>query len=105
VPKVHQGWGKTAPPLFYYPFNFFFMPTPLEKLIRFTQNPCGKLLLSLLEFNSLSPFQQGYACYFQASWPESPIVDTNPYKPDSDASKLFNAGCFAAMQEVQEIDS
>ena len=61
-------------------------------------------LLTLEEFNQLTPQAQGYAVYMQAAWPDSPLKDENPYPAGTPEHLQFNNGSFAAMIDAQDDD-
>jgi hypothetical protein len=77
---------------------------PKSKLTAFLLNPSEKHLLTLEEYESLDPFDKGYACYLQADWKQSKIPKVNPYKKGTLECDTFQKGSFCAMQEVQEIE-
>jgi hypothetical protein len=43
-------------------------------------------------YDGLTPFEQGYASYFQACWKGSEIPDKNPYPSGSAEYGAWNAG-------------
>lgn len=61
-------------------------------------------LLTLEQYQALTPGQQGYAHYMQAEWPESPIPKDCPYAKGTPESEAFGQGSFAAMLACQEMD-
>ncbi len=54
------------------------------------------------EYRNLSPFQQGYLCYMQSSWPGSEIPDRCPYEDGSVQAGRWNEGTFRAMLATQD---
>ena len=60
-------------------------------------------LLTKAQWDKLSPRAQGYACYFQGSFPGSELKDlTCPYPNGSKDAKEFAAGEFTAMLDAQD---
>ena len=71
------------------------------KLEKFCLNPSKEYLLSVEEYNTLSPYLMGFCCYMQASWKESKIEDVNPFvEVDEDWYNQFNEGSQAASIDV-----
>lgn len=78
---------------------------PRVKLLAFLLTPSEKHLLTLEEYESLEPYDKGYACYLQSSWEQSEIPeDINPFKKGTPECDAFQEGSFCAMQEVQEME-
>lgn len=78
---------------------------PRAKLLAFLMNPSEKHLLTLAEYESLEPYDKGYATYLQSSWEQSEIPeDVNPFKKGTTECDAFQKGSFCAMQEVQEME-
>ena len=61
-------------------------------------------LLTKVEYDQLTPAEQGYACYMQAAQPGSEIPDVNPYPVGSEAHTRFEKGQFLAMVFAQDGD-
>jgi len=81
------------------------MESTRAKLLTFLTNPNVAHLITLDEYESLEPFDKGYASYLQSSWEQSEIPeDENPFKEGTPESTIFKKGSFCAMQEVQEIE-
>lgn len=59
-------------------------------------------LLTLDEYNALSPKSKGYAHYIQQCWPESKIPEAPPYAEGTSERRDFAEGSFLAMQECVE---
>ena len=63
-------------------------------------------LITLAEYNALTPYRQGYTYYYQASWPDSPIPETgntgNPYAEGTIEAEHFRAGNYAALAHMHE---
>lgn len=60
-------------------------------------------LLTLVEYNALTPFQQGYIHYMQAGWPKSELKGlSNPYVLDTPEYKKWNEGQTRACLDVQD---
>lgn len=77
--------------------------TPEQKIEAFLLNPSVNTLLTLEEYESLSPYKKGYVSYLQSSWPESELPeDVNPFGEDTTGYHQFNDGAFHAMIDVQD---
>ena len=64
---------------------------------------CHWHLISLREWRSLPPDQQGYTLYMQGSWPTSPLRGVkNPYARDTPAWNKFREGAQRAVLEAQD---
>ena len=64
---------------------------------------CGWRLISRDEWLKLSPFEQGHAYYYQASWPTSELTgEKNPHAKDSPEWTAFREGEQRAMLDVQD---
>ena len=64
---------------------------------------CAWGLISREEWAKLTPFDQGFALYMQASWPTSELADAkNPYKKDTAEWTAFRDGEQRAMLDVQD---
>jgi DNA-directed RNA polymerase subunit RPC12/RpoP len=64
---------------------------------------CAWRLISLAEWKQLSPFEQGFAHYMQASWPTSELKGAkNPYATHSLKWSAFQLGAERAMLGVQD---
>lgn len=60
-------------------------------------------LLTKAEWDTITPRQQGMACYFQGSLPGSELKDLeNPYPIGSEDRKEFAGGEFEAMLDAQD---
>ena len=60
-------------------------------------------LITLAEYHSFSPFEQGYALYMQAELPNSPLKGlTNPYAEGTPEFDDWKRGEFRAMLNVQD---
>jgi len=71
-----------------------------EKLKKFLQNPRVEFLLSVKEFESLSPYEQGFCHYAQSSWNESEletICSDITFQAGTKESDDFKKGSYAAM--------
>lgn len=54
---------------------------------------CDWHLVSLSEWQTLPPFQQGFVMYMQAAWPTSELASVkNPYPEKSPKWEKFNQG-------------
>jgi hypothetical protein len=64
---------------------------------------CSWHLVSLTEWKTLPPFQQGYVLYMQAAWPGSELRRAkNPYTEGSPRWRNFKAGEQRAMLNAQD---
>jgi hypothetical protein len=64
---------------------------------------CKWHLVTVDEWRELSPFEQGYTHYMQASWPTSPLkAMKNHYASGSTAWKAFQDGAHRAALEAQD---
>ena len=61
-------------------------------------------LLTLEEYNGLSPLEQGFASYMQSSWEESNIPGKNPYNEGTEEFEEFKDGSFRAMIVAQDFE-
>ena len=73
-----------------------------KKFKDWQKSPCGDKdkLLTLEEYNILTPYEKGYVDYIQASWPESPLDsddDSVPYEAGTKELDEFCKGSHAAM--------
>ncbi len=60
-------------------------------------------IVSRAEFDSLTPYQQGYVSYIQGQW-NPDVPNSQVYRRDTEAGKEFERGSFAAMLLIQDID-
>ena len=63
--------------------------------------PVGQKLITTERYNSLTPYQQGYASYFQGEW-NSNVPNGCPYNKDTQEYNEWNQGNFQAMLVVQD---
>lgn len=56
-------------------------------------------LLTLAEYDALTPWEQGYVHFYQAAWPDSPIPREDPYVEWTTQAKEFKRGNLAAMND------
>jgi len=64
---------------------------------------CGWKLVSREKWQTLSPFQQGYTFYMQASWPTSQLKGAeNPYAEGTARWTAFREGEQRAMLSAQD---
>lgn len=63
-------------------------------------------LLTLAEYDALTPYEQGYVHYFQAAWPDSPIPKPGntgtPYAEGTKEAEQFREGNYVAYGESEE---
>jgi hypothetical protein len=73
--------------------------TALEKLNSFMYYPCEEHLLTIEEFETLTPHNKGFCLYVQAAWDKSPLSELpcDYYKEGSEEAKQFKDGSFAGM--------
>jgi hypothetical protein len=78
--------------------------TALEKLNNFTLNPKVEFLLTLEEFETLTPHNKGYCLYVQSSWLESLLDESalNEYEPLSKEYLAFLNGSYIGMLWAQD---
>ena len=84
---------------------------PYENMILFEQENAKNLiaesvgeLLTLEEYNELTPLEKGFAHYMQSNWKESPIPEETPYKEGTKEYEDFNDGGFRAMIAAQNFE-
>jgi hypothetical protein len=74
-----------------------------NKINKFFINPSKEFLLTLEEYNRLTPFEKGYWSYLQSSWPESEIPeDKNPFEPGTTKCSEFIKGSYRGMLYAQD---
>lgn len=61
-------------------------------------------LITLAEYQTLNPFQQGYVVYMQAEHEGSELKEHQkcPYPPDSDESEKWHRGQKLGIREAQD---
>lgn len=64
---------------------------------------CGWHLLTIAEWQQLSPLEQGYTYYMQASWPTSPLSSIeNPHDEETDDWLKFREGVRRGVLDAQD---
>ena len=66
-------------------------------------NPGGQQRFSRIDFDALSPYQQGVVSYMQAAW-NSVIPDDSPYPEDSKQYREWLRGRQRGVQIAQDGD-
>jgi len=76
---------------------------PTGTPLRCMRSNCNWRLITLAEWQKMSPFDQGYVWYLQAEWPTSELAGTkNPHAKDTDAWKAFCEGEQRGVLEAQD---
>ncbi len=64
---------------------------------------CHWHLISLADWRTLPPFQQGYTLYMQGAWPTSELTrEKNPYGEGTPQWTKFRQGEQCAMRDAQD---
>ncbi len=65
--------------------------------------PCVEFLLTMEEYETLTPYDKGLCQYMQSSWDESQLSETdNPYTPGTKDWEEFKKGSHAGMIMAQD---
>lgn len=77
----------------------------VKKISKFVYDPKIENLLTLEEYNKLTPYYKGMSEYLQSNWEESKIPNNIiPYKKGTQEYEEFKSGIFQAMMIVQEMN-